>query len=95
MHRIFPYGADDWSLAIPAVLLTLVTLAAAAYLSTRRDLGAGLLASRLGPATASPGLRTPLALAWRLHRGLLIGWIAGQPICDPGWDRSESRTQIA
>jgi ABC-2 type transport system permease protein len=23
---------------------------------------------------AAPGLRSPLALAWRLHRGLLLGW---------------------
>jgi len=39
--------------------------------------GAGLLPTRPGPATGAPGLRTPLALAWRLHRGLLAGWTAG------------------
>ena len=26
---------------------------------------------------AAPGLRSPIALAWRLHRSLLIGWAAG------------------
>ncbi|MBG0568972.1 ABC transporter permease [Actinoplanes aureus] len=77
MHRVFPFGANDWLFVAPAVVLTLVTVAAAAYLSTRRDLGTGLLAARLGPATASPGLRSPVALAWRLHRGLLFGWTAG------------------
>jgi polyether ionophore transport system permease protein len=45
-------------------------------LRSRRDLGAGLLPDRLGPATAAPRLRSPFALAWRLHRGLLFGWLA-------------------
>jgi ABC-2 type transport system permease protein len=36
-----------------------------------------LLPTRPGPATAARGLRTPLALAWRLHRSLLAGWTAG------------------
>ena len=26
---------------------------------------------------ARPSLRSPLALAWRLHRGLLLGWVVG------------------
>ena len=50
--------------------------AVAVALSARRDLGAGLLPARLGPATAASRLGSPLALAWRLHRGLLAGWIA-------------------
>ena len=29
------------------------------------------------PGAAAPRLRSPLALAWRLHRGLLLGWIVG------------------
>ena len=55
-----------------------VLLASAAYaLSSRRDVGSGLLPPRLGPATASPALHSPLALAWRLHRVLLLGWTSG------------------
>jgi ABC-2 type transport system permease protein len=46
-------------------------------LSARRDLDAGLLPPRLGPPAAAPSLRSPLALAWRLHRGLLAAWLAG------------------
>src|SRR5262249_57279480 len=38
---------------------------------------AGALRPRLGPATAAPSLRSPLALAWRLHRGTLLGWTTG------------------
>ncbi|MGA8113633.1 MAG: ABC transporter permease, partial [Actinocatenispora sp.] len=30
-----------------------------------------------GRAEAASGLRSPLALAWRLHRGLLAGWTVG------------------
>jgi ABC-2 type transport system permease protein len=53
-------------------------LAGAAYaLASRRDLGAGLLPPRTGPAQAVAGLRSPFALAWRLHRPALLGWAAG------------------
>jgi polyether ionophore transport system permease protein len=76
-HRIRPYGDERWwVLALPAALAALLAVAAVA-LSARRDVGAGLLPPRPGPATAAPWLRTPLALAWRLHRGLLAGWTAG------------------
>jgi putative exporter of polyketide antibiotics len=44
--------------------------------SSRRDLGEGLLASRLGPAGAPDRLQTPLALAWRLQRATLLAWSA-------------------
>ena len=46
-------------------------------LEARRDVGAGLLPERPGAAEAAPSLRSPLALAWRLHRGLLLGWTIG------------------
>jgi ABC-2 type transport system permease protein len=77
VHRIHPYGGDRWWLLALAAGLTAVLAAAAVALSARRDVGAGLLPPRPGPATAAPGLRSPLALAWRLHRGLLAGWAAG------------------
>jgi ABC-2 type transport system permease protein len=35
------------------------------------------VAARPGPATGAPGLRSPLALAWRLQRPLLAAWTAG------------------
>ena len=55
-----------------------MVLATAAFaISSRRDVGAGLIPPRPGPATAPSYLRSPLALDWRLHRGLLLGWTAG------------------
>lgn len=72
-----PYAGERWWVAglfvAFAVLFTVVGYA----LVARRDVGAGLLPERLGPADAAPSLRSPFALAWRLHRGLLIGWVVG------------------
>jgi ABC-2 type transport system permease protein len=77
VHHLFPYGADVWWPVVLSVLATVVVTAVAVVLSGHRDLGAGVFPARLGPAAAAAGLRSPLALAWRLHRGLLAGWIAG------------------
>ncbi|MFI6326188.1 ABC transporter permease [Nonomuraea sp. NPDC050556] len=69
-------GERWWVLLLPAAAVAaLVWLAVA--LSERRDLGDGLFHERPGPATAAPGLRSPLALAWRLHRGALASRAAG------------------
>ena len=66
-------GERWWVLVLP--VLTAIVITAAAYaLLPRRDLGAGLFPQRPGPATAAPGLASPFALAWRLHKGVLIGW---------------------
>ncbi|MBF8187163.1 hypothetical protein ITP53_15740 [Nonomuraea sp. K274] len=74
-ERLRPYGGERWwVLALVAVAL-LTWLAVA--LSARRDLGNGMFQARLGPAGAAPGLRSPLALAWRLHRGPLAARTAG------------------
>ncbi|MFI5897638.1 ABC transporter permease [Actinoplanes sp. NPDC051513] len=75
--RIFPYGPLNWWPVVLSVLLSGVLVSVAVYLRGLRDLGDGLVAARLGRATAVASLRTPLALAWRLHRGLLIGWTLG------------------
>ena len=72
-----PFADERWWVFVLAAS-GFVVLAVVAYaLSSRRDVGSGLLPPRLGPATASPALRSPLALAWRLHRVLLLGWTAG------------------
>jgi polyether ionophore transport system permease protein len=58
-----------------------VVLAAVAYrLLPRRDVGMGILPARPGPAMAAPGLRSPMALAWRLRKGILIGWVSGSVV---------------
>jgi ABC-2 type transport system permease protein len=77
VQHIFPYGGDHWWPVVLTVLFTVAATWVGVALRARRDLGAGLLPDRPGPATAASGFRSPFALAWRLHRGLLIGWLAG------------------
>jgi ABC-2 type transport system permease protein len=73
-QRMRPFAGDHaWPL-LPVIGLILLLMAVAYRTSARRDLGAGILPPRLGPAHATPGLRSSLALAWRLQRGTLLAW---------------------
>jgi ABC-2 type transport system permease protein len=72
-----PYAGNRWWVLLIVLAFTAVVTAGTYALVARRDLGAGLLPDRAGPGSGAPGLRNPLALAWRLQRGLLLGWAAG------------------
>ncbi len=76
-QRTFPYVEDRWWPLVLPIGLTVLLVAVAFALQDRRDLGAGLIPTRPGRATASWALSSPLGLAWRLHRGALIGWASG------------------
>ncbi len=65
-----------WVFVLPLVT-TAALGAAAGVLAARRDYDAGLLPQRPGPARAAASLRSPLALAWRLQRATLLGWVLG------------------
>lgn len=71
------FGEERWWPAALLVAATVGLLAIAALLTSRRDLGGGLLQPRAGRARASAGLGTPLGLAARLLRGSLLGWGVG------------------
>jgi ABC-2 type transport system permease protein len=74
-HLVQPFGdLRWWVLALP-ILATLFFVGAAHVLVASRDLGSGVLPSRPAPEDA-PGPLSPLALAWRLQRGLLLGWVS-------------------
>jgi ABC-2 type transport system permease protein len=77
VQRVRPYAGEQWWVFALIVGLVIAGVWLAAALQARRDVGAGIFAARLGPAEASPRLSTPLALAWRLQRGLLVGWVCG------------------
>lgn len=51
-----------------------VTIGVGYALAARRDFGAGLLRARSGSPVAALWLGSPLALAFRLQRGTIIGW---------------------
>ncbi|HUR05512.1 MAG TPA: ABC transporter permease [Nonomuraea sp.] len=76
-HRFRPFSGERWWVLALAVCAVAALTALAVALSARRDLGNGLFQGRPGPAGAAPGLRSPLALAWRLHRGSLASRTAG------------------
>jgi polyether ionophore transport system permease protein len=72
-----PFAGDEWWPFLITIGATGLLAWAAAALSRRRDLGAGLVAPRAGRAHAPPSLGTPVGLATRLQRGSVIGWSAG------------------
>lgn len=69
-------GERAWPLLV-LVAGSAALVAIAVRLSSTRDLGAGLVPTRLGPPRAVPSLGTPFGLALRLQRGVLAGWSAG------------------
>jgi ABC-2 type transport system permease protein len=69
-------GEQWWPLGLTLVAsVALVVLAFA--ISTRRDLGAGVLPQRLGPRRAAAWVTGPVGFALRLQRGALVGWAVG------------------
>jgi ABC-2 type transport system permease protein len=66
-----------WAPLLLLVALPAVLVPAAVALSTRRDVGAGLIAPRRGPAHASAWLAGPVGLVARLQRGSIGGWTVG------------------
>jgi ABC-2 type transport system permease protein len=76
-QRMDAFGDERWWPALPLLLVTAALLALAAWLTAHRDFGGGLLQARPGRPRASRLLGTPVGLALRLQRGLLIGWGIG------------------
>jgi len=76
-EQVHAYAGDRWwVLAVPAVA-TAVLIAVALRLLDKRDYGAGVWPGRPGPRYAGPATRGVYGLAWRLHRGTMIGWTIG------------------
>jgi ABC-2 type transport system permease protein len=73
-EQMRPFGGDNWWPLALFVLAFVVLVGGAAMLSTRRDVGSGILAQRPGDAEASPRLLSPFGLVWRLQRSALLGW---------------------
>jgi len=77
MQQIRPYADERWWIFILFIgAITILTVTGFA-LSSRRDVGSGLVRPRPGPASAAPSLRSPAALVWRLHRRSLLAWAIG------------------
>jgi ABC-2 type transport system permease protein len=76
-QQMRPFHQDNWGVTGLFAGLTLLLIAVAFWLALHRDIGTGMVAVRSGPAVASRGLRSPLGLAWRLQRTILIAWLLG------------------
>ncbi|MGA6206353.1 ABC transporter permease [Nocardia testacea] len=68
------YADSRWWPLLLSFALVMAVTALAYLLSSRRDLGAGLVPPRPGHREAPAWLATPVALAARLQRAGLIGW---------------------
>ena len=75
--QLRPFAGERWWVLVLMLAVAGACAGISYWLLPRRDVGLGIIAARPGPPAAAPGLRSPLGLAWRLHRGLLIGWVAG------------------
>ncbi|MEU0532270.1 ABC transporter permease [Amycolatopsis tolypomycina] len=80
VQQVRAFAGERWWVLLLPVVFTLVVGGIGYWLLPRRDVGVGILPPRPGPATAAPSLRSPLALAWRLHRGPLLGWTIGTAV---------------
>ncbi|WP_341720030.1 hypothetical protein QQG74_10120 [Micromonospora sp. FIMYZ51] len=77
LAEIRPFSAEppSWPWAAFGAL-AVASLATAAAVAARRDLGAGIITPRPGPAAAPTWIRSPLTLLARLTAGVGVGWIA-------------------
>lgn len=76
-QEVRDFGDQRWWPLLLTLVFTAVLSAVAAWLTAHRDFGSGLLAARAGSPRAASGLATPVGLAWRLQRGLFLGWAVG------------------
>jgi ABC-2 type transport system permease protein len=75
VHYIRPFAGNElWVFGIFLIFIAGLTVTAY-WLSSKRDLGAGIISQRPGPAHGSFRLKNSLTLAWRLHRSMLLFWI--------------------
>ncbi|TNC31311.1 hypothetical protein [Mumia zhuanghuii] len=71
-----PFTADRWAPLVAAGTAGIVVAGTAGVLNARRELGGSLLRA----ATHHPArlrVRTPVRLAWRLHRSTVLAWTIG------------------
>ncbi|GAA2458890.1 ABC transporter permease [Streptomyces macrosporus] len=74
-RNVRPFADERFPVLLLMAALAAVVTAVAYDLAGRRDIGAGFLATRPGPAEGRLG--GPYGLAWRLQRGSLLGWGTG------------------
>jgi ABC-2 type transport system permease protein len=72
-----PYADERWWPLLLLIGGAALLMAAAFALLDRRDDGAGVVAPRPGPPSASRALTNPFGFAFRLQRAAVLGWALG------------------
>lgn len=72
-----PFAGERWVVFVLPAALTAAAITIAVAINARRDLGAGAIEPRPGPASAGRELTGCFGLAWRIHRAALLGWSTG------------------
>ncbi len=72
--RLQAWSEPRWWVLLLYAATSVVLVVLAQSLRARRDLGAGMLPARPGPATGSPRLADALTLSLRLHRPMVLTW---------------------
>lgn len=75
MQQVRAYAGDRWWVLMLPVAMAAVCVPLAVVLRNRRDLDAGLLQDRPGPAMGT--MDSVFGLAWRLQRNVLLAWTLG------------------
>lgn len=81
LSEAHPWGTWVWWPALSYLAIATITVGFALAAARRRDLGSGIIPQRRGPATAAPGLATPVGVAWHLTRAATITWA----LCAVAW----------
>ncbi len=76
-QSIRAFADERWWVLAPLGVAAIVLVGSGVVLSSRRDLGAGLLKQRPGAAEGRPWLGSPVAMAVRLQRTSLLSWMVG------------------
>lgn len=79
-QEVNAFGDPRWAVGLLALAFSGLLVVVAFGLVDRRDLGAGLLPDRVGRAEGPATLSSGVGLAWRLHRGTLLGWALGSAL---------------
>lgn len=69
-----PFDSNSFGILLGALSAVAVVFVAAMILSSRRDVGEGIIPHRIGKADAPAYLRNVWALSLRMHRGALFSW---------------------
>lgn len=84
-QAVSAFGDQRWWPLLISLGLGIALALLSGVLTTRRDLGAGLVPSRPGRPRASRFLGTPLGLAVRLQRTTILSWAAGMAVLGVAW----------